>query len=62
MAQGKEIVEDAWYQEEEYFNNIPDNLRNSERAYASEEAVAQLEEIGEVIDQAIDSIYEIVGI
>lgn len=62
LAQGKEIVEDAWYQEDEYLANIPDNLRNSERAYTSEEAVAQLEEIGEVIDQAIDSIYEIVGI
>lgn len=34
-------------EEQEYLDNMPENLHGSERYYASEEAIRQLEEAGE---------------
>jgi hypothetical protein len=46
--------------EEEYFDNIPENLQSSERAGDSEEAIEQMNEAVFSIEDAISIIEEIV--
>lgn len=47
-------------QEEEYRDNMPENLHGSERYEKAEDAVNMLEEALESLQQAIDNIYEVV--
>ncbi len=46
--------------EEEYFDNIPENLSCSERAEQSEEAIEALNEVLEKIDEITDTMEEII--
>lgn len=41
-------------EEEEYYDNIPDNLQGSERAESSEEAIESLDNAAENISEACD--------
>lgn len=56
-------LESILYDEESYMENIPENLQNSERYYAAEEAVDNLENAMNCLDDAIsyddfDDIFE----
>lgn len=55
----KDRIEDIKTEEEEYHDNIPENLEMSDRAMESEEAIDKLDEIMETIDEAIDGLEEL---
>jgi len=42
--------------EQDYFDNIPENLEGSERYESSEEALDQLNEVKESLDEVIQSL------
>ena len=46
--------------EQDYYDNIPENLQSSDRANDSEEAIEQMEEAVSSIEDAISVIEEIV--
>lgn len=47
-------------EEEEYLENIPENLQNSER-YAAEEAVEYLDGAYDTLQEAIDNIADVIS-
>lgn len=50
----KEDIEDVKNQEEEYKDNLPENLQNGEKADQSDTAITQLEEAVGYIDEMVD--------
>lgn len=48
------ILEDIKNDEEEYFDNMPENLQGSIRRMDSEEAISNMDDALEVLEQAID--------
>ena len=48
------ILEDIKNDEEEYFDNMPENLQGSMRGMDSEEAISNMDDALEVLEQAID--------
>lgn len=55
----KDLVQNIYDEEQEAYENMPENLRESERAMDSEEAQENLEAVIEVLDEAIDYLGEI---
>lgn len=55
----KEELEDILNEEQDYYDNIPENLLGSERAELSEEAIGLLEEANESFDSIIDNLEDI---
>ena len=55
----KEELEDILNEEQDYYDNIPENLLGSERAELSEEAIGLLEEADESFDSIIDNLEDI---
>lgn len=53
-------LESILWDEQNSYDNIPENLQNSQRAEDSEEAINQMEEAIEHIEEAIDLIDGIV--
>lgn len=53
-------LQDILVEEQEYNNNIPDNLRESERAETSSEAIDTLDDAVMSIESACDELDEIV--
>jgi hypothetical protein len=51
-------LEDILYDEQEYYDNIPENLQCSSRAEDSEIAIECLEEAIEIIDEIIEKVEE----
>ena len=49
-------LENVKCDEEEYYNNIPENLKYSERGEKAEEAVSALEDALGEIEEALDNI------
>ena len=49
----KQDLEDVLLEEQEYYDNIPENLQGSERAEASEEAIGNLEEAVDALDNTM---------
>jgi predicted RNase H-like HicB family nuclease len=43
-------------EEEEYYDNIPENLQSSQRAYDSEEAIDNMNDALELLEQAYESV------
>ena len=56
----KEMLERVRDDEEEYHDNIPDNLQDSERAMMSEEAIDTLTEIAEDLENSISELESII--
>lgn len=56
----KNKLENICSDEEEYFDNIPENLQSSERASDSESAIDQMSEAVSTIEDAISCIEELV--
>lgn len=55
-----EDLENCKDQEEEYRDNMPENLQGSERYEKAEDAVNMLEEALESLQQAMDNIQEVI--
>ncbi len=53
-------LNDIHDEEEEYHDNIPDNLQGSERAETSEEAIESLDNAADSISEACDYLEEII--
>lgn len=53
ISQAISKVSDIYGDEEDSYNNIPENLQGSERAYAMEEALDNLEEASLALEDAL---------
>lgn len=60
MENIKSELENICSDEQDYFDNIPENLQGSQRACDSEEVIEQMEEAVSSIEEAISIIEEIV--
>ena len=56
LEKAKEIVAAALEDEQEYFENMPENLQNSERGENSQSAISYLEEAEELFDDIQENI------
>ena len=52
----KEELESILYDEQDYFDNMPENLQGSMKGIDSEETINQLEDAISALEEAIDSI------
>ena len=52
----KEELESILYDEQDYFDNMPENLQGSMKGIDSEEAINQLEDAISNLEEAIDSV------
>lgn len=52
----KEELESILYDEQDYFDNMPENLQGSMKGIDSEEAINQLEDAISSLEEAIDSV------
>ena len=56
----KNELENILWDEQNYYDNIPENLQLSSRAEYSEESIGYMEEAIESIDEAINKVDEII--
>lgn len=56
----KSELENILYDEQSYYDNVPENLQYSRRAEDSENAIEQMEEAVSSIEEAISTVEEIV--
>ena len=56
LEAARDAVETIKSDEEEYKDNLPENLQNSEKAQNAETAVSNLEEVHEALDIDIDDL------
>lgn len=56
LEEAQSIIESCRDEEQEYIDNMPENLHESEKYYAAEEAVDNMNEAYDVIGEAIDSV------
>lgn len=59
LEEAKDILEEALYEEDEYRDNIPENLQSSERYEQSETCSECMEGAIDDIDSAISSLEEV---
>jgi hypothetical protein len=55
LTQGQETAGELRDEEQEYFDNMSENLKGGERGQNAESAIASLENAAELIEQARDS-------
>lgn len=56
----KDELENILWDEQNYYDNIPENLQYSSRAEDSEEAIGFMEEAIEILGEAIDKVDDII--
>lgn len=61
ISELKDLLEEIKEEEEEYKENMPENLWGSERYERAEEAVGQLEEADDYLDQVIGLTEEVIS-
>lgn len=61
LEQAKAIVEEAYWEECEYADNMPENLRESSRYLEAEEASTNLDEAKDEIEETVTKIQEAMG-
>lgn len=54
-----EELEEIYNEEEYYYENIPENLKNSERANESEEVISLMQDVVTQMEEAVGNIEEI---
>ena len=54
----KEKIETLLEEEQEYFDNMPENLQQSEKAEKAENAISSLENAMDSIDESVSSLEE----
>ena len=60
IGSARDSLEDIINEEQEYYDNIPENLLGGERAESSEEAIGIMESIFESLNEVIDELGDIV--
>ena len=60
IGSARDSLEDIINGEQEYYDNIPENLLGGERAESSEEAIGIMESIFESLNEVIDELGDIV--
>ncbi len=55
LKEASSFIDKIRTDEEDYMNSIPENLQNSDRYYAAEEAVSNMEDAISSIEDAINS-------
>ena len=60
LEEAKDILDCALSDEQDYLDNMPENLQGSEKYEVAESAVANLEEAVDAFDEIIDGIGNIV--
>ena len=58
LTELRDLLENLKDEEQDYFDNMPENLQYSERGERAEEAVMSLEEALDNIDSVVESIEE----
>lgn len=61
IQEARDIVDTAYNDESEYRDNMPENLQESDKYYAAEEACNALESALESLDELDDTINDIIG-
>lgn len=56
LEEAQSIIESCRDGEQEYMDNMPENLQESEKYYAAEEAVNNMDEAYDKIDEVINSV------
>lgn len=56
LEEAQSIIESCRDEEQEYMDNMPENLQESEKYYAAEEAVNNMDEAYDKIDEVINSV------
>ena len=56
LGEAQSIIESCRDEEQEYMDNMPENLQESEKYCAAEEAVNNMDEAYDKIGEAIDSV------
>lgn len=59
IGSARDSLEDILNEEQEYYDNIPENLLGGERAETSEEAIEIMESMFESLNEVIDELEEI---
>ena len=60
IGSARDSLEDIINEEQEYYDNIPENLLGGERAETSEEAIGIMESMFESLNEVIDELGDIV--
>lgn len=55
----KSMLEDILDEEQDYYDNIPENLQTSQRAEDSEDAISNLEDAISNLEEAINNLEEV---
>lgn len=58
MDHAKSILENARDEEQEFFDNMPENMQGGEKCQAAETAISSLEDAISSIEEAMDSAEE----
>jgi len=59
LEEAKDIFEETGTDERDSYDNLPDNLQDSDKAYAMEEAADTLDDAVDAIEDMIDTIENI---
>ena len=60
LSTAEEIVTEVLEQEQDAFDNLPENLQDSQMACSMEDAISALEDVSDAISEAIQNITEII--
>lgn len=61
MEEAKSIVEECWDEESDYFDNMPESLKQGDKGSMAEEAVSNLENSVSNLESAISDAEEAQG-
>lgn len=56
MGEARDIIEDCKFEEEEYLENMPENLQYSEKHEMAESAVENMEESIDKLEEAMQNV------
>ena len=61
LEQARNILNQCMEEEQDYVDSMPENLQNSDRYYAAEESISNLEDAIDNIDEAVSNAEEAAG-
>ena len=62
LSDAKELIEQAAEEEQDYADNMPENLQGSERHENAEQAASELCDCAGELESVIDTLHEIVSV
>lgn len=60
LSEQLELLEELKNEEQEYVDNVPENLQGTERYEAAEEAAANLDEAYDLVNDVIEKLEEVI--